>query len=64
MKAIAIQPIRYKDKRIEVGEEFDLDNQTWQKIKDKNLVKLVQFNSEEKKIKTKIEIKTENKGEK
>lgn len=57
MRAIAIEPIRYNDKRIEAGEEFDIDNETWQKIKDKNIVKVPKFG-------TQIELKNENKVEK
>ncbi len=57
MRAIALEPIRYNDKRIEAGEEFDLDNETWQKIKDRNIVKVPKFG-------THTEIKIENKVEK
>jgi hypothetical protein len=63
MKAIALEPLRYNDKRIEAGEEFDLDGDTWKKIKDKNIVKVPKFGTHtENKIENKIENKVENKG--
>lgn len=63
MKVVALEPIRYNNRRIEAGEEFIIDNETWQKIKDKGIVKMTQFgNQTENKNENKIENKTEKKG--
>lgn len=55
MKVIALEPIRYNNQRIEVGEEFNIDNETWHKIKDKGIVKMTQFSNQ-------VENKVEKKG--
>jgi hypothetical protein len=49
MKVKALQPIRFNNKRIEVGEEIDVSKEIYdKKLKDKGLVEVVQFEKKDK----------------